>query len=386
MPESLFDALAEQVNRCTPVQALEHLQQVLRERGDGHALFQAELLQARWDLGLPLWSSGTETIPDEKLPAFEERVKAAARRAGGLFLEAKDFAAAWPYFRMIQEHGPIAAALERADLTDDEQVRTAIGIAFQEGAHPTYGFDLLLKHYGICNAITTVSQGFPFGGDVRAHAIRTLVRTLHRDLHERLAACVGLDAEAAKESTIARLIAGRDDLFADEAYHLDVSHLSSVVQFAIELDPCSETELALDLCTYGQKLAPRYRFGSEPPFEDNYADYAVYFRTLLGRDEDAGLAHFRAKAEAAGAHPEESAPAQVYVHLLAARGRWADAVAAFGRYLTHVDPRRLACPTANELCQKLGDFAPLAEIQLRRGDPVQYLAALLAAKRDASTG
>ena len=38
-------------------------------------------------------------------------------------------------------------------------------------------------------------------------------------------------------TTIRELMAGRDSLFADEFYHVDVSHLSSVVQMSLHLSP-----------------------------------------------------------------------------------------------------------------------------------------------------
>ena len=34
-----------------------------------------------------------------------------------------------------------------------------------------------------------------------------------------------------------RLITGRDELFADEFYHIDTSHLSSVAQMSVHLEP-----------------------------------------------------------------------------------------------------------------------------------------------------
>ena len=58
----------------------------------------------------------------------------------------------------------------------------------------------------------------------------------------------------------------RDEIMEDDAVHIDVSHLSSVVQMTLELPPGDETiPLALDLCTYGKRLSPGYRGGGDPP-------------------------------------------------------------------------------------------------------------------------
>jgi hypothetical protein len=52
-------------------------------------------------------------------------------------------------------------------------------------------------------------------------------------------------------------------------------------------------------------------------------------------------------------------------------------VAAYARYLAQADARQLRCPSLQELCAKAGDFRPLVEVSLRRGDLVNYAAGLL---------
>ena len=58
--------------------------------------------------------------------------------------------------------------------------------------------------------------------------------------------------------TVLKLIEGRDWLFEDDGYHIDTSHLSSVVQMAVHLTPCDELRLARELCAYGKRLSPRF--------------------------------------------------------------------------------------------------------------------------------
>ena len=129
---------------------------------------------------------------------------------------------------------------------------------------PEKGFDWILEKYGTCSAITTLGGGeSPFPPEVKNYCVRRLIQTLHRELTERLKAEIknqqGFEPTA---TTIAELVEGRDWLFVDDCYHIDLSHLSSVVQMSMQIDVCEEWKLARDLCAYGMKLSPRFQFPS----------------------------------------------------------------------------------------------------------------------------
>jgi hypothetical protein len=201
-------------------------------------------------------------------------------------------------------------------------------------------------------------------------------------LIERLRGEVGrlTGSEPPAAAAVPELIAGRDELFADDLYHVDVSHLSSVVQMSLQLpagDPV--LPLARELCAYGRKLSPQFQNPGDPPFEDLYADVDVYLATLAGDGAEAGLAHFRGKIDEAAAEGN-TYPAEVYVNLLLRLGRGTEAVAAARQYLREADERTLACPGLYELCQKAKDYAALADSARDRGDPVHFLAGLIAAR------
>jgi hypothetical protein len=172
--------------------------------------------------------------------------------------------------------------------------------------------------------------------------------------------------------TIAQLLEGREQLTADESYHIDVSHLSSIVQYSLEMPPGETSRKVIDLCIYGSRLSTRLQPNNDPPFEEGYKDYLAFFRTLNGINLEEGIAHFRMKAESTENAAEFTAPAEVYIHLLAQLGQHKEALAAFARYLAQANPRQLACPPAAELARKCGDYAALAELALRRGDAVGY--------------
>lgn len=374
---SFFTELDTLLQAPSPEQALARLCGELQSQKQYQELFHALLLKARFELGLPTVNVGpNEQLPEAQQEKYEQAIRTAGRQVGQLCLEAGEIGQAWALYRLLNEPAPVAAALE-AEQFDPEKLAEVLQIALNEGVHPKKGFDLLVRHHGLCSAITTLSGQFPFSNEVRSHCIRKLVRTMYEELRERLRAdIVSREGTApAADSSIPMLLQGREELTGEDAYHVDVSHLAAVVQFAIELPVGEETRLAAEMCEYGKRLSPRLRYPGAPPFEDSYADLQHYFHALLGQDEDTALEHFRAKAQ--GAEEGLTAPAEVYVHLLATLDRYDEALQVYTRYLAQTDPRGLACPSPQELCHKLGDFRPLAELSQRRGDWVTYTAALI---------
>jgi hypothetical protein len=172
---------------------------------------------------------------------------------------------------------------------------------------------------------------------------------------------------------------GHGWLFEDEFYHVDVSHLSSVVQMSTALSAGQALEQARELCEYGQRLSPRFRYAGDPPFEDRYRDFGVYLAILAGDRVEEALAHFRAKADNADPETVGSYPAEVLVNLLLRLDRPAEALDVARRHLAGVTDRPLTCPGVVELCQKVRDYRTLAEVAREQGDAVHYVAGLIAA-------
>jgi hypothetical protein len=148
---------------------------------------------------------------------------------------------------------------------------------------------------------------------------------------------------------------------------------------AMQLSPCPELDLARELAQYGTKLSASFRGDNDPPFEDTYADYKVYLDVVAGANVDAGLEHFRRKAEQ---RAEEGYffPAEVLVNLCLKADRLPDALAAAKRFLSAANERELSCPGVTELARRAGDYAGLAEAAKGKSDPVSYLAGLIAAR------
>ncbi len=384
MDSQLFDTLQATLQSKGPIAAIDELCADLKARKEYAGLFYTLLMKKRHELGAsPIATGSNQDLPAAAHQPFEDGIRTAARTVGQLWLDEGDLPQAWAYFRMLGETEPVAQALEKLQLQDDQDVQPIIDIAFHQGVHPKKGFEWILKRYGICSAITTMSGGdLPFPMDVRQDCIKRLVRALHEELVERLKAEIQRQQGFAPTGkTVTELIAGRDFLFADEFYHIDLSHLSSVVQMSSQLDNCDELRLARALCKYGQKLSPRFQQVTDPPFENQYQDYEVFLSILCGDEVDKGLAYFRKKAEDADPDTVGTYPAEVLVNLLLRLKRPQEALETSRRFLTKLGEARLSCPSFVELCQQTGNYQALAEVARAQENPVNYLAGLIAARK-----
>lgn len=354
------------------------LTQTFMQEKDYGKLFQLRVLRKRFELGLPLIQSGPgEDIPADKRPEYEQAFIQAAREAGELFLAENDIPRAWPYFRAIGESAPVVAAIERTE--EHENMAAIIEIAYQEQIHPRKGFELILKHYGICRAISSVFQ-YPTR-EGRQDCIGLLLRSLHRDLVSNLKRTIAQQEGAAPETeTIAALIEGRGWLFEDNCYYIDTSHVVSLMQYSLELDDPELLGLALDLAEYGSRLGSMFQRCGNPPFE-TFTDYAAYLRTVLGRDVEAGIDHFRHKVDECDPNEYGTVPAQVLVGLLSRLGRYTEAICVSTQHLQEGDPNQYSCPSVLQLCQWAGDFEQLRKIASEQGDILSFTAGLLQGSR-----
>lgn len=370
-----------------PAEAIDRLVADLEGRGEYRMLLDALLLKARHELGLPLIQVGPYAdLPEEDRVRFEGRYVDALRRVGSKFLETGDVPTAWAYFQAIGEPEPVAKALEDLPTPDDpDRMGRLIEVAFHQGANPIKGFEWILRSYGACSAITSLEQSGPADPTARVACVEKLVRHLHEQLVDNVRADVARrgQPQSAAGASLEAMVADRPWLFAEDAYHTDVSHLSTIVRWSVMATDPEVLRLALDLTEYGRRLSPRLQYDSAPPFEKTFEDHNVYLKALVGRDVDAAIEHFRAKLPAPGAagdgDPESTLPAQVLVNLLMRVGREDEAVEEATRHLLDVPDGMLACPPIAELCQRSGRLDRLAEAAVRMKHPVHYLAARIQA-------
>ncbi len=363
--------------------AIEQACQTLEERGDYRGWLDGLLLKARVEIGLPAVQVGSlNDLPEPGRSKYEERYVEALRTVGKKLLGKGEIAAAWPYFRAIGEKELVTGAIDAyAPGPDgDEQLGGVVDVAFNQGVSPKKGFELILRHYGTCSSITAFEH-LPPDEAVRAHCAGMLVRQLHEHLVSNLRA----DFERQEKplppegTSIAGLVEGNDWLLADDAYHIDISHLGSTVRVGTLLSDPEAIALAADLTEYGRRLSERHKYEGDPPFENLYEDHRLFLRALLGKDVDQAVAHFRGKLPPIDpdGRPDDTAPAQVLVKLLSRVGREEEAIGVAADYLASIPEGLLTCPGLSQLCQKSGRLDRLAEVAKARGDLVAYLSARL---------
>ena len=295
--DPLIDDLESTLRDSGPEAALDRLVAEMEARDDPRSLLDALLLKARFDLGLPaVQPASLADLPDPLRTSYEDRYVVAIRRVGARLLDRGDIVGAWPYFRAIGEKEPIVAALDRFEPGDgDASVGHVVEVAFTQGVHPLRGFTLILDHFGVCSAITSF-EGLPPDETLRVRCASLLTARLHEHLVASLRAEIERRGQPmpAEGTSVADLIHDRDWLFFDDAYHLDVSHLGSVVRVSPILEDRDALARALDLAEYGRKLSDRHKYEGEPPFDRLYEDHAIYLRALLDESrQDDAIAHFR---------------------------------------------------------------------------------------------
>lgn len=377
-----FDRLRAALDAAGPLAAADALCDELRAAADFQGLFYALLLKKRVELGVSPFPSGPAAdLPPDTHAAYEDAIRHAGRAVGRIYLDRGDIPKAWVLFRMLGEPEPVKEAIANYAPGPDADTYPVVEVAWQHGVLPEKGFDIVLDRHGICSAITLVhGADLTANPPLREYCVRRLVRALHDQLKERLGnelSARGLTVP----TTIGEIVSGHPELFGEDVYHVDVSHLSSVVQLAMHLPPNDPVlRLAHDLCLYGEKLSPALRGDAGPPFADTYSDYKLFLDVLRGVNVDAGLAHFHSRAYA-GADPDgdPNPAAEVLVNLLVKIDRPADALAVATRHLAGFPDAHLSCPGVTELARRVKDYRALAEAAKTRADAVTFLAGLIAA-------
>ncbi len=381
LDEPIFQDLDRTLLASGPSAVLDHLISEMERRDDPRGLLDALLLKARHDLGLPSILDGPlADLSEPQRSIYEDRYVEAIRQVGTRMLKRGDIVAAWPYFRAIGEKETIAAALESFSPGDgDASVGHVVEVAFTQGVHPRRGFELILDHFGVCSAITSF-ESLPPDEAIRSACAEKLCERLHEHLVASLRADIerqGTPAPA-DQTTIPLLLEGRDWLFDDEAYHLDVSHLSAIVRISPIMDRREVLAKAVELTVYGARLSDRHKYAGELPFERTYEDHEIYLNAILGKNQDEAIAYFRDKLLPPDPDGDGNfLPSQILVRLLLKLGRMEEAIAIEVEHLAAVPEGMLMVPGLSQLCQRAGRMDKLAEVARAQGDPVRYAAAIL---------
>lgn len=373
----IFDLLEESASQGGSEAAFEFLVERFRQEKNYPLLFDALLMKKRDQLGLPLvWVQSFPDLNEVQRQDFERAYLVAAREVGELFLREGNIAGAWPYFQAIGEQKTIADAVEKCEFDSTEEAEAVIEIAFGQGVHPRRGFQLILEHRGLCRAISAFSQ-YPVQ-DGREECAALLVQQLYQDLVENLKIGIARTEEKEpKTNSLRSLISGRDWLFEGESYHIDTSHLASVVRFSMELFDGETLALAVELTEYGQKLSSMFQYEEHPPFEDGYKDYSIYLKALMGEEVDQAVKYFRDKVDELDLAEVGSYPAQVVVGLLSRLQRYEEAIEVSVDHLQEVHVSELGCPNLAQLCQLAGNYGKLMQLAREKSDLLEFTAGML---------
>lgn len=357
----------------------------LLEQQKYHELFEVRKMQTRHAHGLPLVPFPEDPEPSREVrDALDDAFLDVCREVGKLFLQAGKIQEGWMYYRPIGATKEVRDLLARIDV-NEENSDQLVGVLLSEGVDPIRGFEIVLERYGTCNAITTFEGELPRRSPtVQRAATRLLVQHLYQELLSNLRHDLtrrGLKEPA--EPTVGTIVKKFPELFEEHAYHIDTTHLASVVRFAKVLNEAADLRMVIELCEYGLGLSEQYQFPGDEPFPNTFEDHRRFCQVLLGEQVEAGLDFFRRKAEAIDPYTQGTMAAEVLVDLLARVGHPEEAFQASLRWLAGRNTVGVA-PSLVELAEQMRDFEPLLRYCKEQDDVLGYTTAKLLEQRVAT--
>jgi hypothetical protein len=379
MSDAAFSELAKKFSDGGTNALLDTLAARFRAEKKHHQLFDVLLMRERARLGLPsVLSSSIDELPEPTRSQLEDAYIAVCREVGSLLLAEGKVREAWPYLRPVGDRSLVAQGLANVE-PNEENLNPLIEILLHEGVDVGAGFQLVLDHYGTCNSIST------FEGVVLAKprvdqqaAAERLVRRLHEELLTSLRTHIERqEGKVPTEQPIVQLLADRDWMFEGNNYHIDTTHLASIVRFARVLESPESVRLAYELAEYGRRLSPQFHFAAEEPFAELYVSHVLFFAAQLGDRVDEAVQYFRERAEKIDPLAEGTAAAETYISLLARLRRFPEAIEAAATLIPPGTQTSGFAPTMMELSRENGDYSRLLQVCQERDDVVGYAAGLI---------
>ncbi len=377
--ETTFDDLDAVLAQKGPGGVLDQLVQRLRVDESHHELFEALKMKLRHDLGLPLrYGDSGDELNESTREKLELGLIDACREVGILLMRQGSIRDAWMYLRPVGDAAVVLSELDQLE-PHEENVDEFIELCLQEGLDLDRGFRLMLQHYGTCNSITTFESAMY--GQPRAKrqiGARLLVQHVHEELIENIRAHIAREKEMeSPPGNIIELIDGKSWLFEDGSYHVDTTHLSSVVRFARDLEDAESLRLALELTAYGSQLDPQLQYPGDSPFADFYQSHKLYFSALLGEDVDEAVDYFKQLAEGVDPYEDSTSAIEVYVDLLARLGRERQAIDESLRLIPENIQTTGQAPSLLDLSEACGNYEQLRAICRKRRDVLGYALGLI---------
>ena len=374
----------DQLQSVTAAQRLDHLIEHLTGDRRAMELFEALKMRSRQRLGLPLIAPENETLLSEDVETqLEADMIDACRTAGTLLLEDGKVAPGWMYLRPTGDLQLARDLLSGIELTPDNH-DDMVAVLLNEGVDVARGYQAVLDRQGTCNAITTYQQSIVSRPkEQRQAAAKTLLRHFYSELCQAVRDDISRRmAPADPNDPLGKLIADRPELLSDGGYHLDTTHIASVVQVASLVTDTEDLQKALELTDYGRRLHHQFQYPGEEPYKDFYIAYGTFYRTLLGREVEAGLEYFRRKAEQIDPLEHGTAAIEAYVDLLERTGRPLEAITAATSLAPEGVPPQRIVPMLMDIAKQLSESQRqqagqiIADYCRQRGDLIGYTAAL----------
>jgi hypothetical protein len=282
LQEVCFDRLLEAFHAQGVNSALEFLSETFRTQRLYPQLFEVLKMQCRQRLGLsPVETASNENLEASTRRKLEDGLLAACQEVGLLLWAQGDLAKGWLYLQPVGNSPEIVAALESFSVTEETQ-NDLIDIAIGQGLSPAYGYRLLIKEYGTCNAITTFDMQagrydrltqIALAKILLHHVYQELVANLLNSIRAKPGDTANPALTDSAKMSLANLTEAYPELSAKFGHQIDATHLASVVRIAKLVEDPDDVKLALELTKYGADLHPDFHYPSPPPFEDTYLDH-----------------------------------------------------------------------------------------------------------------
>ncbi len=384
-----FEDFQSAARQASPPEILTRLIATLEQDQQYGAWFEALKLQARFELGLEPWSVAvTESLSADMQRQLEDRLLEACRVVGERMIAAGRIAEGWMYLRPVGDAARAVELLRGLEATE-ERIDQIIEVALGHGVAPAWGFELLLGRMGTCNAITAfdtqmVNATLP----ERQQAAALLVRHLYAELlksvrHHGLLQLGTAARDGESQNAELDLVQWLDqvpELTANQNYHADPSHLSSVVRIGRIVDDPEPQRLAWQLCRYGRQLDELFQPQGYAVFDPYYETHQAYYEVLLSEESSpAGLVFFRERrVELTRAAEQPTAltwegqieATDVLVELLLRRREYSDAIEVLMDQLQVCGEHQRSRWTALlfRCCQMDGNFEPMLQYSHQLND------------------
>lgn len=274
--------------------ALEQLASHFTERQQYHHLFEVLKMQARISLGLPItFNRPIDSLPADQRQQFDELLLEACLQVGKRFWSVGRVSEGWTYLQPYPDRDLIRRLFDEIEVGDDN-LEEMIAVAISESIDPARGFQMVLDRFGTCNAITTYdSNAYQLEPKHREELAASLVNHFYQELSRNLAEVVQRQSGVRPaESRVSELMRDREWLFSGGAYHIDTTHLASIVRIGRIISNKKTIERIVELCCYGLSLDPGLQFEGDAPFFEFYQDHLHFYRALLGEQIEQATAHF----------------------------------------------------------------------------------------------